>query len=132
MIVDASVAFKWLIDETGSEQAVRWSDEEWLVAPTLMRAEVGNALITKVVRGEISAETASVAFGAVGQFVAEWADAAGLDDDAFAIASELRHPIYDCYYLALGQQRHISVLTADRRLIARCAGSRFAERLVTL
>jgi predicted nucleic acid-binding protein len=46
-----------------------------------------------------------------------------------AIAIELRHPAYDCFYLALAEQRDCQMITADERLLARCAGSLFAKRI---
>jgi predicted nucleic acid-binding protein len=44
---------------------------------------------------------------------------------AFEIASELRHPVYDCFYLALAEREDAALVTADRRLIRRLAGSRW-------
>jgi predicted nucleic acid-binding protein len=44
---------------------------------------------------------------------------------AFEIAAELRHPVYDCFYLALAEREEASLVTADRRLIGRLAGSRW-------
>jgi predicted nucleic acid-binding protein len=48
---------------------------------------------------------------------------------ALAIAIELHHPAYDCFYLALAEQNNSSFVTADDRLIRRCAGTPF-EKLV--
>ncbi|HEX5078011.1 MAG TPA: type II toxin-antitoxin system VapC family toxin, partial [Geminicoccaceae bacterium] len=47
---------------------------------------------------------------------------------AFEIAAELRHPVYDCFYLALAESQEGIFVTADRRLIARLAGSRWEAR----
>ena len=52
-----------------------------------------------------------------------------LKDRALAIAIELRHPAYDCFYLALAERRTSSLVTADDRLIRRCADTPF-EKLV--
>ena len=43
VVVDASVALKWVFDEPESEAAVALRDEE-LVAPALWLAEAANAL----------------------------------------------------------------------------------------
>lgn len=130
--VDASVAVKWLIDETGSDRAVELSATTPLVAPTLLRIEVGNALFKKVLRGEIAAEPATLAHDALPAFVSEWVETSGLADTAFVICMELLHPVYDCYYLALAELRDIQLVTADRRLIERCRDTRFHARLVAL
>ncbi|MBX9826741.1 MAG: type II toxin-antitoxin system VapC family toxin [Xanthobacteraceae bacterium] len=55
-----------------------------------------------------------------------------LNDRALAIGIELRHPVYDCFYLALAEQRHCQLATADERLIARCAGTPFAKLIKPL
>lgn len=123
IVVDASVAVKWLLEEPGSDQALALAENQRLLAPTLLRAEVGSALWKKVGRGDIAADAATIAFGAIGAFIAEWVELDELDDTAFALALELRHPIYDCYYLALAQARATKLVTADRRLIERCATS---------
>ena len=44
MIIDASVAFKLIVEEPGSEEAIGWIGRTDLVAPSLVHAEVGNAL----------------------------------------------------------------------------------------
>ena len=35
---------------------------------------------------------------------------------ALALAIELRHPMYDCFYLALAEREHCTLITADRSL----------------
>jgi predicted nucleic acid-binding protein len=44
---------------------------------------------------------------------------------AFEIAAELRHPVYDCLYVALAEREGATLVTADRHLIGRLAGSRW-------
>jgi predicted nucleic acid-binding protein len=44
-----------------------------------------------------------------------------VDDDlenAFQLAAELSHPVYDCLYLALALRRDTYVVTADGRFLA--------------
>jgi predicted nucleic acid-binding protein len=41
----------------------------------------------------------------------------------------LRHPAYDCFYLALAERNTSPLVTADDRLIRRCADTPF-EKLV--
>jgi predicted nucleic acid-binding protein len=90
-VVDASVAVKWLITETFSDQAVRLLDREFtLVAPELLFAEAANALWVMCRRGDITASAARP-------------------------ATDLDHPTYDCFYLALAVQEQYPVVTADQR-----------------
>jgi predicted nucleic acid-binding protein len=58
MIVDASVAVKWVVFEAGSAQALELLGRE-LAAPVIWLAEAANALRTKCARGEISEDEAS-------------------------------------------------------------------------
>jgi predicted nucleic acid-binding protein len=43
VVIDASVAIKWVLEEPGSEQAISLQDEE-LIAPALWLIEAANAL----------------------------------------------------------------------------------------
>jgi predicted nucleic acid-binding protein len=54
IVVDASAALKWVVEEEGSDAAAALSQQE-LLAPSLMMAECANALWAKARRGELSA-----------------------------------------------------------------------------
>ena len=55
VVVDASVAVKWLVDEEFSSSAARLLDADFtLVAPELLFAEVSNALWAMRRRGDIT------------------------------------------------------------------------------
>ena len=43
--------------------------------------------------------------------------------EGVALARELDHPVYDCFYLALAEREGVQLLTADARLIGRLAGT---------
>ncbi|HWT13023.1 MAG TPA: type II toxin-antitoxin system VapC family toxin [Allosphingosinicella sp.] len=132
IVVDSSVAVKWLLEEEGSDRAVELAEEQALAAPSLLRAEVGNALLKKVRRGDIAASAAIVAHASLGNFIGQWEVMATLADDAFAITLELAHPVYDCYYIALAQVRGVKLVTADQRLLEVCAGTRFESSVTGL
>ena len=60
LVVDASVAVKWLVAEDGSDAADRLlTDGDDLYAPRLMTSEVANTLWRKVRLGEIKRGTVS-------------------------------------------------------------------------
>ena len=59
MVIDASVAIKWVVPEIGSEAASDLLGRE-LWAPSLWLAEAANALLKKTRRGEITAQEARV------------------------------------------------------------------------
>jgi predicted nucleic acid-binding protein len=39
-------------------------------------------------------------------------------DAAMALPIRLKHPIYDCFYLALAEREQCAVVTADLKLLA--------------
>jgi predicted nucleic acid-binding protein len=43
-----------------------------------------------------------------------------------AIALDLDHPVYDCFYLALAEIEQNAMVTADQRLLTRLSGSKLA------
>ena len=119
VVVDASVAVKWVLPETGSDRAaaIRTADDD-LLAPSLVHAEIGSAIWRAVLRGDVPAAEArwdlKVAVGHYRRIIS----LAELVDRALELATRLRHPIYDCFYLALAERERCPLITADRRLIA--------------
>ncbi|KIU29521.1 hypothetical protein SR41_04055 [Sphingomonas melonis] len=130
LIVDTSVALKWVVAEDGSDRAATFLGGD-LVAPELLLSELGNALWKKVRQGEIGALHATAAFAEIEAWLPIVttlpASARGLE-----IALTLDHPVYDCLYLALAEMTGWKVLTADRRLIANCRDTAFAALLASL
>ena len=117
IVIDASVALKWVLDEPGKEAADALLDEE-LIAPALWLLEAANALWKRAQRGEISAEQAK-------ERLAELYNApvttTAIEDDlpaAAELANKLGHPVYDCLYLAAAIRENTYVITADRRFHA--------------
>jgi predicted nucleic acid-binding protein len=114
IVVDASVALKWVLDEPGSAAAVALRDHE-LIAPALWLAEAANALWRHARIGEISIDEAGAHFAELMNApVASLAMEPHLER-ALELAIEIAHPIYDCIYLALALHHRTHVVTADRR-----------------
>lgn len=116
-VVDASVAVKWLVAEAFSDQAARLLDAEvTLVAPELLFAEAANALWAMRRRGDIGGDDFAEAIDVLKTApVAVPVSMRQLAAAASRLAADLDHPVYDCFYLALGMQEHYPVVTADRR-----------------
>ena len=119
VVVDASVAAKWLAPEPGSVAAEALLDDE-LIAPDLLYAEVANILWKKTVRGEMTAEAAALAARWLLQVPMRIHDGAGLFAESVALAQRLKHPACDCFYLAAALRSDCRLVTADRRLHERC------------
>jgi predicted nucleic acid-binding protein len=118
-VVDASVAAKWLAPERDSPLAEALLDDD-LIVPDLLFAEVGNILWKKQLRGEMDAASTQVGARWLLQVPLQVHDSAGLLADALALALQLQHPAYDCFYLALALRSEAPLVTADRRLHSRC------------
>jgi predicted nucleic acid-binding protein len=132
LVVDASVALKWVLDEAGSDAAEALLDQD-LVAPSVWLVEAANALWRRARSGEITAEEARDRLGElqrapVRTFAVEKDIAAAAD-----LALVLNHPVHDCLYLALALREDTHVVTADRRFHAaaeRSGSHRGAVRLL--
>ena len=129
MIVDASIAVKWIAHEPDSDAALTLIERGDLVAPALMLMEVANALYKMAVRGEVSATTSFAQNVAALANIVEIIEDAPLAARALDIALALRHPVYDCIYLALAEARDDVVIAADKRLFTKVLGTPFAARL---
>jgi predicted nucleic acid-binding protein len=125
-VVDASVAGKWFVREAGRKQALEVLDTPERHAPDLIVAEIGNVAWKKAIRGEITGEQARFICTSVRRYFAVLHRSEVLVDRAIEIALRLRHPIYDCFYLACAERTGARLVTADRRLLAALAGSDLA------
>jgi predicted nucleic acid-binding protein len=76
-----------------------------MIAPDLVYAEIGNAIWKRAVGGEISRAAAVEALETVTGLFTSLVPMHELAARAMEIALTLKHPIYDCFYLALGRAR---------------------------
>lgn len=122
VVVDASLAVKWLVDEEDSDVAhtiLRFWDDQGvrLAAPYLMPFEVTNILHRKVVGGELTLSDSARLIGRLLRPRLELYQSAWLHARALELASELRQGAsYDAHYLALAEEFGCELWTADRRL----------------
>jgi predicted nucleic acid-binding protein len=131
IVADASVALKWVLDEPGEREArAIIATGEPLIAPELIVAEVVNVAWKRLLSGEITSRQATVIAAEVPRVFAELSAIGPLR--MIEIATELRHPVHDCFYLALAEARNAKLITADRRMVAKLTGSRWKDRCATL
>jgi predicted nucleic acid-binding protein len=132
-VVDASVALRWCFQLNGSDRAeelLRSNDH--LIAPDLVIAEITNAAWKLVIFDGVITESAQAAVRDVAKAFEDLVPTSVLKDRALAIAVELRHPAYDCFYLALAERSASPLVSADDRLIRRCANTPFAQLIRSL
>lgn len=128
--IDTSVAVKWFVAEQDQDKAERLIGQS-LIAPDLFLAEVSNVAWLKWRKKEIGIEQAIAGQQLAMSFV-EMVPSSIFAPRALELAIELDHPVYDCFFLALCESMEIVLITADKRLIARCAGTPFAGMLELL
>ena len=132
LVVDASVAIKWVLKEPGSDAARRVAERAEMLAPELLWAELGNVLWRRQRSGELSPTErpwhAGHAAGGSGEHLSLFP----LLPQALEIAITIGHSIYDCLYLALADQHDCRVVTADRRLQNAVAPGPMAQSVVDL
>ena len=116
LVVDASIAIKWVVSEVGSQEALALHQGNRLVAPDLLTAECANILWKKVRRGEASKEDADVAARALEHADVELMPMRHLIRSATDIAGRIAHPAYDCFYIALALANDWTFVTADESL----------------
>ena len=115
-VVDASIAFKWLVPETRSEAALRLIQVRVLIAPSHLPVEVANAIWKNMRRGEITSELGTNALAETLRFPIVYVDSLELLDQAFSLATRYDRTIYDALYVALALQQQCPFVTADLRL----------------
>jgi predicted nucleic acid-binding protein len=117
LVIDASVAVKWVVEEDGTPQALLLRREAKLIAPEILVAECAIILWKKVVRQELSREEALLAARLLQASDIELLPMRLLLEPATRMAIELDHPAYDCVYLALAIERDCRFVTADERFL---------------
>ena len=133
LVVDASVAVKWLIAEEGSDAAHRLAaGADDLHAPRLMASEIANALWRKARMGEIERPLAGALAAAVPEMPVRWSADEAVCADAARLALSLDRPVYDCVYLALAHRLGARMVTADERFANALSTTEHGDVVLTL
>ena len=114
-IIDASVLAKWFVEEEETVAARRLQPLK-LFAPDLLIVETTSVLWKKVRLGEFDPAFLAPAVRVMRHADLTLINSLTLADRAVEIAVRLNHAVYDCYYLALAEQRNLPVVSADDRL----------------
>jgi len=120
LVVDASVAIKWFVEEPLRPQArALLADRHEFIAPDLMVAEVSNIAWKKTTRGEIQTDQARSIVRSIvlPPFVSTFVESATLRERAFALALQWKHPVYDCFYAACAEAVSAPLISADEKFL---------------
>jgi predicted nucleic acid-binding protein len=119
IVIDASIAIKWVVEEDGTAEALALRQRAKLIAPELLVAECANILWKKVRRNELLKEEATLAARLLQGAEIELRPTRSLLEAATRISIEIDHPAYDCVYLALAVENECQFVTADQRFLRR-------------
>jgi predicted nucleic acid-binding protein len=133
LVIDASVAVKWLVDEPEHLAARSLLDlSEQLQAPDLVFVETANVLWKKVLRRELTAQQAVEGIDWLPRLFETIIPSTLLVARALRIAIEMAHPVYDCLYLACCEHVDADLVTTDARLVGKVQAASSGARVRTL
>lgn len=127
LIIDASVAAKWVIAETDTSAANEFlaSDQHRLLAPSNIRVEVAGAILRQYRTDRLTHDLARAACdkwdSLVDDAFVRLLPMDELYDAAVNLAFQAHHALPDCFYLAAAQQLGATLVTADRTLFERAS-----------
>lgn len=134
LVIDASVAIKWFVEEELNEEAIALTERGYeLVAPDLIFAEVANVLRRRVRLGHVVEKQAAISVANLGRAFARMVRSPELIDEAFEKSAILDHSIYDVMYLICALRQADGILvTADKKFEAKVVASGFGARVLSL
>jgi predicted nucleic acid-binding protein len=120
LVVDASVAIKWFVEEPLRPQArALLADRHEFIGPDLLVAEVANIAWKKTIRGEIQdAQARSIVRNVVlPPFISTFVESSTLRERALVLALQWKHPVYDCFYAACAEAVSAPLVSADEKFL---------------
>lgn len=129
LVVDASVALKWLVREEGSEAAVALLDDDNqdLCAPDWLLVECTNILWKCVRSGDLTVAEAQDRLRVLAELDPLLRPSRSLVVRALDLSATLNHSSYDMIYVALAEAVGGVVITADAKLVQKLANTRWAS-----
>ena len=115
LVVDCSVALKWVLMEEGRPKALGLLGQS-LWAPDFLMLECANVLATKARTGVVDPHRAVEALEEISERSGlQWRPTTLYVARVQALALRLRQSAYDCLYLAMAIQDGRTLITADGR-----------------
>ncbi len=127
-VIDASVAVKLVVTEPDSDSAERVVGDltesgVWIGAPEVLLVECANALWLRVRKGSLTSKDGETQLGVFRRIVYvfdSW-PVGTVVFPAWRLATSLGITMYDACYVALAEIQGVPLVTADRKLVRRCA-----------
>jgi predicted nucleic acid-binding protein len=120
VVIDASVALKWLFQEQGRPKALQLLnsyqlDDLELRAPELLISEVGNIITLRVWKGMLDKPDTPVVFELFLNMAPKLYPGSLFATDTLGIAVRYRRTFYDSLYLACAVRWNCELITADEK-----------------
>ena len=128
VVVDASIAVKWLLPEPDSavalEQRRRWTTQRVVpAAPDFLLIELHNVFWKRLQRGELAPDAPVLTGAPTFGLELTWYPFEPLLPLAWRVACQYDVSIYDALYAALAQQLNAPFATADQSLARRLSSA---------
>jgi predicted nucleic acid-binding protein len=123
LVVDASVALRWVLNEPGHSQSLDLLDgfaagRIRLISLDILLLEAASALSKGCRRKRLTRKAAHTALGKLQTFAPPLASAGDYAGAAFELSVANQLSFWDSLYLALAIDRRADLVTADRRMYA--------------
>lgn len=116
IVIDASVALKWLVEEPDSDLTVARSlESETRIAPDYLLMECAYVIWKKVGQKQLTHRTGEEIIDSLNTLPITFHATYRLITLSYKLAVELNCSVYDCSYLALALNYQCPVVTADKR-----------------
>lgn len=117
LIIDASVAIKWFLNEDGTNEALAILDQISLIfAPEIFEIEIAAILTKRVRMRDLVIEEAQTIKSYFDDLPIIRVEYDRIKDMAFLMASEFNITLYDAIYLATAIAFRGELITADTKL----------------
>ena len=114
IVINASVALKWFVQENLRQEAMDiLRTEEHIAAPDLLVPELAGLVLEKARRNEITGLQAETILSGLQSSGLDLIPAAGICNRAVEIARTLDRSVYRCFYVATAEQLDTIFVTAD-------------------
>lgn len=133
MVVDASVAAKWLFLESGSMEAIQILESaERFIVPDLFHIEMDAIITKKHRRRELTTAEAMEKKVQTGRLPMEFIPYNRVRDTAFGLSTGLPLTLYDATYIATALLHNCMFVTADERLVNGCSTTPLSKTVLSI
>ena len=131
VVLDASIIFPLLVTEEKSEVACEiYARHQDIIFLDFLSIEIANGLASSVRRRRFDQAFAIEAMEKLSQIISESTITHQFLADAFVLALEINHPVYDCLYAIAALTHDATLVTCDAKFAAKLDPSVYRVQVV--